>query len=348
MKLNEQHELVLDFIKEFTEKEVAPVENEIEKNGMDRQLVNRMAERGYLGAIAPEKLGGAGLDTISYMLLLEQLAKRSPSLAFAVFMQNSIAIRLLGERDVVRDLCSGKELCSTSLEFLSKNRAHLIRFSGGRYEGSGLFLMPDATAFIATADRDGGQEVVLFRKGFRIKSVIRGLGFRGMRSGEIEFSAGNGDCEVIYNTAEEMKRTMLEASHHAAAIALGIAEGALDRTIAYARQRTAFGSRLEGFQPVAFQLSHLSARAEALREYLYRNAEGTLKDRLAARVLIYELALDATHAAMQIHGGNGYFEEYGIEKYYRDAMALSAYTSDRTDDMVNLSHFTLGKESALL
>jgi len=347
MKFSEQHELVQDFIEEFAEKEVEPVALSIERESVERQLILKMAERGYLGALAPEELGGANLDQVSYMLLLELLAKRSPSLSFIVFMQNSLVLNLLGRDEMVRDVATGKQLGAVSLRVLERANRAVPAVEHGKLRGEEELLCTAASFIIVPVAEGGEEKLALLDKGFSLRTTRRGLGFRGAGLGLFSIDAEENDMRII-GDGDAVRRVLLESSRHVAAIALGIAEGALEKAVAYAKQRSAFGSKLERFQPIAFDLTLSLSRIDALREYLFRNVDGPLKEGLAAKIMLLDAALEATRTAMQVHGGNGYFEEYGIEKYYRDAMALNTYTSDRTEDMINLSHFILGKESAEL
>ncbi|MEM3851415.1 MAG: acyl-CoA dehydrogenase family protein [Methanomassiliicoccales archaeon] len=349
MKFSEQHELVLDFVDEFAEKEVAPASLEIERNGIDRQLVSKLAERGYLGAVAPEDAGGAALDETSYLLLLERLSYHSPSVAYAVFLQNSLAIKMLlsvGRKDIVRQIATGNALCAVDLAPILSRKNRETHLQEGHVVGETNMYLADAGRCITVAGDAQGQKLLLC-DGFSFKDV-RPLGFRGAVYGRVRLSEET-HCEVLtLDGAEVMRRTLLEASREVAAIALGICEACSDKTKQYASERKAFGSALLTFQPIAFELSLNHARIDALKEYLYRNVAGTLKDGLAAKMLLLEAALSTARLAMQVHGGNGYFEEYQIEKYYRDAMTLSANTSAVNEDLISLSHFALGRDSARL
>lgn len=358
MRLSEENELVLAAARQFATSEVMPLSLEIERSGLPAGLLAKMAGRGYLGAVVPDTLGGAGLSQTSYMLLLETLARHSPSLSFYAFLENSLVLRLLtdagsqpGVREAMESVISGSGSGTVVLDqLISSSRAPGLRMEGSPPAVSGqaeYVLHPGASFFIAPAPGDGNQLLLIDGRGTVATSHPR-LGFRGIGFARVEFSGGSARMLLPGGADGSAKApdVLLSASREAGAIALGMAEEATARAVEYAGTRKTFGSRLEEYGPIANALSSMSAEIEVMREYLYSTADGGAREGLIAKLRLTELAVRASKLSMQVHGGNGYFEDYQIEKYYRDAMALQSLTGNRERERTELSHLLLGKGSA--
>jgi len=132
-----------------------------------------------------------------------------------------------------------------------------------------------------------------------------------------------------------------------AAVLLGIASGALNKAVEYSKSRTTFEHPLKDYQPVAFGLSDLRAEEELVRDFVYDVGGGTAAKEMA-RIKAAALAKRATNQALQVHGGYGYFEDFGIEKFYRDAMAFSILFNRGTEEMERLSNQIFGSRAGFL
>ena len=355
--MSEENELMLRFATEFAAAEVEPVSLEIERGGIPAELLSKMSDRGYLGAVVPEAHGGAGLSESSYLLLLETLARYSPSLSFYMYLQNSLFLRPLLDHasepsvsETIRTVASGKESGTVVLDCaISNGTKESIVFSGKppSVKGNARYVVnPAAEHFIVPAS-EGAEELILLRGGTKTAGSNARLGFRGIGFSRVEFT-GSGNAVVLQPGGGRGRITevLLNESRGAAAIALGLAEGTTARAVQYSKTRTTFGSRLEQYQPVAFQLSSVLAELEVMREYLYSTVDAGPAAGLISKIRLTDAALRASTLSMQVHGGNGYFEAYQIEKYYRDAMALHALTGRRNADLRELSGMLIGRGSA--
>ncbi len=355
MKLTEENELILSLAREFASKEVKEHSLEIERNGIPQTLLSKMAGSGFLAATLPEKLGGAGLDSLSYLLLLETLAMHSPSLSFYTYLQNSLVLGSLaacGEEDAAERMlaiASGAASGTVVADDLISNRGmNSLLFNSALHQlaGRAEFVVHPAASVHVVSTGDG--TVLMVSGGISQAGGRRRLGFRGLGFAQVEYSSTGGDvvrlCDGQANNpvAAAMKRS----SAAVAAVALGIAEGTIAKAVDYSKTRKTFGSRLEEYKPVAYSISAMQAEIEVLREYLYSNAASAGREGLIAKLLITDAAVRASKLSMQVHGGNGYFEEYQIEKYYRDAMALESLAGNRNAELTELAHHMLGNGSA--
>jgi alkylation response protein AidB-like acyl-CoA dehydrogenase len=357
MKLTEGQELIHSMVSEFTEQSVEPVSLEIERSGIPQKILHEMSGRGFLGATVPERYGGAALDSRSYFLILETLAKHSPSLAFFTFLQNSFVAKPIidaGNESVsekfLPDISSGKRTGSLIME-------DVISFGGtpatvdaqGALKGHKRYVLnPDADIFLIPAVRDGIDSLFLLEKGVRRTGNQRRLGFRGIGFAEAEVESLAGDAVMILggNALSFLRNEIENASAGVAAIALGMAEASVGKAVAYSMERRAFGSKLIEFQPISFSLALMSAETEQLRDALYSTVAESAEGSLRMKLLATDLAIRSSKLSLQVHGGNGYFEEYQVERFYRDAMALAALTGNRTMDMIAYSRMLFGPESA--
>lgn len=355
--MSDENELMLSFAREFAEAEVEPVSLEIEHDGIPSELLSKMSDRGYLGAVVPEAHGGAGLSESSYLLLLETLARYSPSLSFYTYLQNSLFLRPLLDYasessvgKIIRAVASGKESGTLVLDCAISNASKqsvIFSVKQPAVSGSARYVVnPAATHFIVPATV-GEEELLLLTGGWKEAGENARLGFRGIGFSQIEFT-GQGSAVVLQPNGGPGKvgEILIRESRGAAAIALGLAEGTVARAVEYSKARTTFGSRLERYEPVAFQLSSILSELEVMREYLYSTVDSGRAAGMISKIRLIDTALRASTLSMQVHGGNGYFEAYQIEKYYRDAMALNALTGRRNAELRELSRLLIGEGSA--
>ena len=357
MKLSDEQELIRGMVIEFSEQSVEPMALDIERNGIPQKTLSEMAGRGLLGAIVPEQYGGAALDARSYFLILETLAQHSPSLAFFTFLQNSYvakpvldAVNTAVSEKLLPDICSGKRTGSLIME-------DLISFVGtpvsaderGGLRGRKRYVLnPGADAFLLPAVRGGGDALFLLEKGVRRIREEKRLGFRGIAFAEVEIESSAEDAVMILdsNARRFLADEIEKSSAGVAAIAIGMAEASVGKAVAYAKERKTFNSKLIEYQPISFALALMNAETELLRESLYSMDAESAADSLRMKLLATDLAIRSSRLSLQVHGGNGYFEEYRVERFYRDSMALAALTGNRTMDMVAYSRMLFGPGSA--
>jgi len=338
---SEEHQLLRSSVKEFAQKNIEGISAKIERDGLRPQTVAAMAAQGFLGASVPSELGGTGLDERGYMIVLEELAKVSPSAAVRVLIVNSLYLPL------VMATGKGKEtLADVASASVNATVAHTSLLEGYR-EQTGVavadsrakgmkeyVLNSDAKLVILVANGAPGN-LILVKGGAEPVNDQTRLGFRGLRFSSVKVDSG--DFEVLGADGPALlEGAMNDMDLGVAAIALGITSGAIAKAIDYSKGRTTFEHPLKDYQPVAFSLSSLKSEEEMLRSFIYgESLSGTAK--VMARVKSTQLARNATKQALQVHGGYGYFGDFGVEKFYRDAMALPLLFSRGVKDMQRLS-----------
>ncbi|MCI4461289.1 MAG: acyl-CoA dehydrogenase family protein [Nitrososphaeria archaeon] len=345
MTLRDEELLLRRLATEFCESEVEGARLRIEREGVPGPLLGRAAELGFLGALAPPELGGSGLDARSYSVLLQALSKCSTSLAYYVFVQNSLFIApiiRLGApeqaRPLVEEVASGRS-AGTLAQDLFREPGNPLSMQSSRLEGEADFVpLPRAAhhlVLVRASDRlalSGPGEVL---------EEYRLVGLRGVAFGRVRYG-GDADVLPAPRAVDALRGLMEEASLGVAAMALGIAERAVEAAAQYAKDREAFNSKLAEFQPIAFYVAEAHAQLRAVESYVYSESP----DPVAAKLLALDLARRASRMSIQVHGGYGYFEDVGIERLYRDAAALSSILGGREADLVSLARRILGDSAA--
>lgn len=362
--LTEEHEMIRQAARDFAQNEIAPIAAEFDETGeFPSETIMKMGEMGFMGVEVPEEYGGAGMDTLSYVLALEEISKADASHGAIMSVNNSLynyGIIQFGTEEqkqrFLRPVASGQAVGAYSLtEPMSGSDAGTMRSRGVRngdhYMINGrkswitsgpvadyivLFTITDPeqghrgiTAFLVEADRPG------FVRGKKEPK----LGIRASATSEILFE----DCRVpVENRLGEegqgfkIAMTVLDAGRIGiASQALGIAEAAYEASVAYAREREAFGKKIGQFQGISFKLADMKTRIEASRLLTYNAAMAkefskktgkrfTLEASMA-KLFSSETAMFVANAAVQIHAGMGYSKELPVERYFRDAKITEIY-----------------------
>jgi short-chain 2-methylacyl-CoA dehydrogenase len=353
--LDQEHELVRSTVREFAEQRVAPVAEELDREGrFPYDLVAEMGELGLMGMTIPEEYGGAGTDTVSYAIAIEELTRIDSSVAITVAAHHSLGtlpIFSFGNEDQKQrwlpDLASGKKLAAFGLTEpdagsdagATRTRAEL-RDGSWVINGSKIFITNAGTeitacvTITARTDDDEVSNVIVPNgtPGYEISKPMKKLGWRASDTRELSFK----DCAVpeenLLGPRGQGFRQFLEILDggriSVAAMGVGLAQGAYDLAYAYATERKQFGQPIAKFQAVQFKLADMATEIEAGRTMVYRAA--WLKDQgrdfalAAAQAKLYtgELSNRAVNWALQIHGGYGYMDEYAISRLYRDQKIL--------------------------
>jgi alkylation response protein AidB-like acyl-CoA dehydrogenase len=317
-------------------------------------LAAELAELGVMGMTIPEEYGGAGTDTISYAIAVEELTRIDSSVAITVAAHHSLGtlpIYLFGNdeqrREWLPDLASGRKLAAFGLtEPGAGSDAGAARTTAelrdGRWivNGSKMFITnagTDITSCVTITARTGDDEVSNLivpngASGYEISAPMKKLGWRASDTRELSFK----DCAVpernLLGPRGQGYRQFLEILDggriSVAAMGVGLAQGAYDLAYAYAKERQQFGQAIAKFQAVQFALADMATEIEAGRQLVYKAA--WLKDerrpfaREAAMAKLYTglLSNRAANAALQIHGGYGFMEEYAISRLFRDQKIL--------------------------
>jgi short-chain 2-methylacyl-CoA dehydrogenase len=353
--LTDEQDLVRRTVREFAEERIAPAAEELDRESrFPYDIVAELAELGLMGIPVPEEYGGAGGDTVSYALAVEELARIDSSVAITVAAHTSLGtmpILMFGsgeqKRQWLPDLASGKRLAAFGLTEpgagsdagATRTRAEL---RDGRWvvNGSKIFITnagTDITGCVTITARTGEGEIsnVIIPNGtpgYEISAPMKKMGWHASDTRELAFT----DCAVpeenLLGPRGAGLRQFLEILDggrvSVAAMGVGLAQGAYDLASAYAKEREQFGQPIARFQAVQFRLAEMATEIEAGRALVLRAA--WLKDRArpfgreAAMAKLYtgELSGRAVDAALQIHGGYGYMDEYAISRLYRDQKVL--------------------------
>jgi short-chain 2-methylacyl-CoA dehydrogenase len=350
-----EHELVRATVRDFAQRRIAPVAEELDRESrFPYQLVAELAELGLMGMTISPEYGGAGTDTLSYAIAVEELTRVDSSVAITVAAHHSLGtlpIYYFGseeqKREWLPDLASGKKLAAFGLtEPGAGSDAGATRTTAelrdGRWivNGSKIFITnagTDITACVTITARTGTDEISNIvvpngTPGYEISKPMKKLGWRASDTRELSFE----DCAVPKTNLlgprgrgfAQFLEILDGGRISVAAMGVGLAQGAYDLAYAYAKERQQFGRPISKFQAVQFQLADMATEIEAGRALVYRAAR--LKDEgrdfglAAAQAKLYtgELSNRAVNVALQIHGGYGYMDEYAISRLYRDQKIL--------------------------
>ena len=355
LDLTDEHELLRRTVRDFAVERVGPVAEELDReHRFPYELVKEMAELGLMGMTIPEDYGGAGTDTVSYAIAVEELTRVDSSVAITMAAHHSLGtlpIYLFGseeqKREWVPELASGEKLAAFGLTEseagsdagAARTRAEL---QDGEWvvNGSKIFITnagTDITACVTITAVTGEDEISNIvvpngTDGYAIAPPMQKLGWRASDTRELSFRdvrVPEGNLLGPRGKGFQQFLEILDGGRiSVAAMGLGLAQGAYDLASDYARERKQFGKPIASFQAIQFQLADMATEIEAGRNMVYKAA--WLKDqnrpfgREAAMAKLYtgELSHRAANAALQIHGGYGFMDEYAISRLYRDQKIL--------------------------
>ncbi len=353
--LDPEHELVRSTVRDFAQQRVAPVAEELDRESrFPYELVGELAELGLMGMTIPEEYGGAGADTVSYALAIEELTRIDSSVAITVAAHHSLGtlpIYYYGsekqKQQWLPELASGKKLAAFGLTEpgagsdagATHTRAEL-RDGDWILNGSKIFITnagTDITACVTITARTGEDEISNIivpngAPGYEISKPMKKLGWRASDTRELSFKDATVPEANLLGPRGKGFQQFLEILDggriSVAAMGVGLAQGAYDLAFSYAQERQQFGKPIARFQAVQFKLADMATELEAGRYLVYKAA--WLKDQgrdfalAAAQAKLYtgELSNRAVNWALQIHGGYGYMDEYAISRLYRDQKIL--------------------------
>lgn len=355
LDLPEQHELLRRTVRELAGERIAPVAEELDReHRFPYEIVSALAELGLMGVPIPEEYGGAGADTLAYAIAIEELTRIDSSVGVTVAAHTSLGtmpIYLFGSEEQrhrwLPDLASGRRLAAFGLtEPEAGSDAGATRtaatLENGEWviDGAKMFITnagTEITALVTITARTGPDEISNLvvengTPGYEISPPLSKLGWRASDTRALTFSG----CRVpegnLLGPRGNGLRQFLEILDGGrisiAAMGLGLAQGAYEQAMAYARERHQFGRPIASFQAIRFKLADMATEIEAGRQLVYRAA--WLKDRgrpfalAAAMAKLYtgELSRRVVNEAVQIHGGYGYMDETPISRFYRDQKIL--------------------------
>ncbi|GCA65621.1 butyryl-CoA dehydrogenase [Mediterraneibacter butyricigenes] len=362
--LDKKHEMARTLFREFAENEVKPFAQETDETEVfPRAIVDKMAKYGFLGIPVPKEYGGQGCDPLTYAMCVEELAKVCGTTAVIVSAHTSLCIDPImtygteeQKKKYVPDLASGKKLGAFGLtepgagtDAQGQQTKAVLDGDEWVLNGSKCFITngKEADVYIIIAvtgvvEKRGRKqkEISAFivekgTPGFTFGTKEKKMGIRGSSTYELIFT----DCRIPKENILGAKGKGFGIAMHTldggrigiAAQALGIAEGALDRTVEYVKERKQFGRSIAQFQNTQFQLAEMATSVEAAQLLVYKAAKAKETQKVysveaaKAKLFAAQVAMDVTTKAVQLHGGYGYIREYEVERMMRDAKITEIY-----------------------
>ncbi len=379
--LTDEHKMIRDTARDFAQNEISPIAAQFDESGeFPHKTIKKMGEMGFMGIEIPEEYGGAGMDTLSYVLALEEISKADAAHGVIMSVNNSLfayGLMKFGsetqKKNFLSPVASGKAIGAYSLtEPMSGSDAGSMKSravkDGQQYVLNGrkswVTSGPVADLFVVfmVTDPEKKQKGI---SAFVVKGdtpgLVRGkkepkLGIRASATSELNFENCRVEKEnMIGNEGDGFKiaMTVLDAGRIGiASQALGIAEAAYDAARQYANEREAFGQPIGSFQGTGFKIADMKTRIEASRLLIYNAA--ILKERSKvsgerfsleasmAKLFASETAMYCAHQAVQIHGGMGYSKDLPVERYFRDAKITEIYEGTSEIQRLVISRTELG------
>jgi short-chain 2-methylacyl-CoA dehydrogenase len=353
--LTDEQELIRKTVREFAETKVAPVAGELDREArFPYELVGELGELGLMGLPIPEEYGGAGGDTVSYAIAIEELTRIDSSVAITVAAHTSLGtmpILLFGNEEQKREwlprLASGEGLAAFGLTEpdagsdagATRTKAEL-RDGEWVIDGSKIFITnagTDISSCVTITALTGEDEISNLivpngTAGYGISAPMHKLGWRASDTRELSFrscAVPEGNLLGPRGQGFHQFLEILDGGRiSVAAMGVGLAQGAYDLATAYAKERHQFGRPIASFQAIQFQLADMATEIEAGRQLVYRAAwlkdEGRPFGLAAAQAKLFTglLSNRVVNSALQIHGGYGFMEEFAISRFYRDQKIL--------------------------
>lgn len=353
VEFSENHQMVRDMVRDFAKNEVAPgAMDRDEKCEFPLELCKKAGELGLMGILVPEEFGGSAMDVTSFAITIEEVARYDGSMALSMQANNGLScghILLAGSESIKKkylpQIATGQKLGAWCLtEPGSGSDALAMKTTatkkGDRWiiNGSKNFITHgtygDVYVILAVTDASKGTKgVTAFVaekgwKGLNIGKKEDKLGMRASDTTSLSFDHLEVPEENVLGTVGsgfvDALKILDRGRAVIAALALGIGRGALEESIAYAKQRHAFGKSISEFQAIQWMIADMATELEASKMLIYRacwmhdNKMFAKKESSMAKLYASEAAWRACHKGVQIHGGYGYVKEYPVERYYRD------------------------------
>ena len=358
-KLTQEQTFIKDSVRDFAEREIKPLAEELDKEEkFSVELTKKMGELGLFGMYLPEKYGGQGTDTLSYILAVEEIARVDSSQAATLAAHNSLGIGPIyyygteeQKMKYLPGLCTGQKLWGFGLtepEAGSDSRGTKTKafLKDGKWhiEGSKTFITNASCKIslgstIQTVTNDDGNKMefstILVENnipGFLQKPMKNKMMWRASDTAELFFDNCQVPEENLLGKVGQGSKIMLSTLDNGrlsiAAMGLGLAQGAFEMALEYGQQRKQFGKPIVKFQAIAFKLADMATKIELARNLLYKacwlkdNGMPFGKEAAMSKLYCGDIAKEVADEAVQIHGGYGLMKDYPIERFYRDQRLL--------------------------
>jgi alkylation response protein AidB-like acyl-CoA dehydrogenase len=358
--LTDEQRLIRETARSFTDNEIVERARENDRNEhFDLELVGRIADQGYLGAIVPREYGGAGLDYLSYGLVVEEVGRGCSAMRTVISVQTSLVCSSLvrwgteeQKRHYLPRLCSGEWLGCFGLtepdtgSDAANQRTRARRVDGGWViNGAKMFISLGnharlALIFAQTDPELAHRGLACFlvdtdQPGFQPQAIHHKMGLRGSDTASISLDDVQvGEDALLGNVGEGFKVAMsaLDSGRYSvAAGCVGICQGCVDASVRYSRERQQFGRPIASFQLVQAMIADMAVDTDAARMLVWR--AGFLKDAgrpnttetSVAKLYATEAAVRCANTAIQVHGGSGYVDDHPVERYFRDVRVTTLY-----------------------
>jgi alkylation response protein AidB-like acyl-CoA dehydrogenase len=359
-ELTDEQRLVRETARAFTDNEIVERARENDRNEhFDLELVGKIAAQGYLGAIIPRDYGGAGLDYLTYGLIVEEIGRGDSAMRTVVSVQTSLvcsAILRWGTEEqkqhYLPKLCSGEWLGCFALtepdtgSDAANQRTRAKKTNGGWViNGAKMFISMGnhakvALVFAQTDPEKGHRGLACFlvdtdQPGFKPQEIHHKMGLRGSDTAEISLDDVEAPDEAMLGEVGDGFKVAMSAldsgRYSVAAGCVGICQGCVDASVRYSKERQQFGRPIASFQLVQAMIANMVVETEAARMLVWR--AGYLKDAgkpnttetSIAKLYSTEAAIRCANTAIQVHGGSGYVDDYPVERYLRDVRVTTLY-----------------------
>lgn len=372
--INNEYELLREMYRKFTQNEVTPLAQEVdEEERFPVETVEKLSKYGFMGIPFPKELGGEGGDNLAYAMAIEELSKGCATTGVIVSAHTSLCAAPIYEfgtkeqkEKYLKPLANGEKLGAFGLTEANAGTDAGAQQTKAVLDGD-CYILNGSKIFITNAGYADTYIIMAMTditKGTRgISAFIVEKDYKGFSVGKKEAKLGikgSATCELIFEDCRVPKGNLLGKEGQGfkiamktldggrigiASQALGIAQGAIDETVKYVKERKQFGKSLSKFQNTQFQLAEMQTKVDAARLLVYRAA--WTKDRklpysneaAMAKLFASEVAMEVTTKAIQLHGGYGYTREYSVERMMRDAKITEIYEgTSEVQKMVIAAH----------
>ncbi len=359
LRLNSEHEMIRQTVRDFAEREIKPLAHDLDEKGeFSVELTKKMGELGLFGMYLPEKYGGQGLDVLSYIIAVEEIARVDSSQAATLAAHNSLGIGPIyyygteeQKMKYLPKLCTGENLWAFGLtepdagsDSRGTKTKAVLKDGAWSIDGSKIFItnaasQPACGVTVQAVTEVRGEEKIFTTilvdrgtAGYKPVAMHDKMMWRASDTAALYFDNCQVPEENILGQIGQGSKIMLSTLDNGrlsiAAMGLGLAQGAFEMALEYAKQRKQFGKPLTKIQVIAFKLADMATKIELARNLLYKacwlkdNHLPFAKEAAMSKLYCAEIAKQVADEAVQIHGGYGLMKDYPIERFYRDQRLL--------------------------